>query len=581
MNKQFIPLLLVGSALISACDQKTTDESVTTTAVPTTTTTTAAAAVAPVANTNVAIVNQVAITQLAFDKLQSDIAARSRGQNIPKDRLLKELISRELLKQEAAKLNLKDSPQVTAQIDEIKQSLLIQAVLKNYVDANPASAKALKVEYDKKVASMKATEYKARHILLKEEAEAKAVIEELNKGGDFAELAKTKSTGPSATNGGDLGWFAAGQMVPEFSEAVAKLEDGKFTQQAVKTQFGWHIIIREESRDKAIPSFEEMKESLKPLLQQQQIETYFVELRNKAQVKITEATPKVEAKPTDIVVKVNGTAITQADFDKFEAEIKKRSRGQSLPKAKLLEEIIRRQLLMAEAKTQNLQDSEDIKKRLAEIQTSLLPQAVIQEHLDKTPITDEQLKAEYDKKVGSVAGDEYKARHILLKEETEAKAVIEALNKGGDFAELAKTKSTGPSATKGGDLGWFGAGQMVPEFSAAVAQLKNGKYSTEPVKSQFGWHVILREDMRVKKSPPFDSVKEQLRSMLQQQQVQTYLETLRKNAQVEILIKLEEAKPPAPVIAPTEVKPATPVADKKPAEKAKPAPSTTPETATK
>jgi len=544
MNKQFIPLLLVGTALISACDQKTTEESV----APTTT------VAAPVANANVALVNNVAITQLTFDKLQSDIAARSRGQTIPKDKLLEELVSRELLKQEAVKLNLQDSPKVIAQVKEIKQSLLTQAAVKNYIDSNPATDAALKAEYDERTASMKGTEYKARHILLKEEAEAKAVIEALNKGGDFVELAKTKSTGPSASNGGDLGWFAAGQMVPEFSEAVAKLKDGKFTQQAVKTQFGWHIIIREESRAKAIASFEEMKESLKPALQQQQIETYLTQLRDNAKVKIptvaavpaNTTTPTIAtAKATDVVAEVNGQAITQAEFDKFEVEVKKRSRGMSLPKEKLIEELVRRELLLQDAKKHKLQDSEEFKKRLTDIQQSLLSQAVVEDYLDKNPITDELLKAEYDKKVGTTSGDEYKARHILLKEEAEAKAVIEELNKGGDFIALAKTKSTGPSAPNGGDLGWFGAGQMVAEFSAAVAKLENGKYTTAPVKSQFGWHIILREDMRAKKAPPFDAVKEQLRPMLQQQQLQTYLKSLRDNSKVEILMKLEEAKPAA------------------------------------
>jgi len=108
------------------------------------------------------------------------------------------------------------------------------------------------------------------------------------------------------------------------------------------------------------------------------------------------------------------------------------------------------------------------------------------------------LKAEYDTQIGHKAGGvtEYKARHILVKEETEAVAIIAELDKGGDFAELAKTKSTGPSGIQGGDLGWFSSDQMVPPFSEAVDKLEKGSYTKTPVQTQFGWHVIILEDKR-------------------------------------------------------------------------------------
>ena len=127
-----------------------------------------------------------------------------------------------------------------------------------------------------------------------------------------------------------------------------------------------------------------------------------------------------------------------------------------------------------------------------------------------------------------------RARHILVKTEPEAKEIIAELDKGADFATLAKDQSTGPSAAQGGDLGWFSANQMVAPFSEAVIALENGKYTSEPVKTQFGWHVIIREDSRDQTPPSFESVKEQMRPAVQREKIQQYIDGLRKTAKVEV-----------------------------------------------
>ncbi|MGR9074064.1 MAG: peptidylprolyl isomerase, partial [Gammaproteobacteria bacterium] len=172
--------------------------------------------------------------------------------------------------------------------------------------------------------------------------------------------------------------------------------------------------------------------------------------------------------------------------------------------------------------------------------------AAIQDYLNTNDVTEDELKAEYDKKIGS-AKTEYKARHILLKTEEEAKNVIDKLNKGGDFEALAKELSTGPSNVNGGDLGWFVPQQMVPPFSEAVIALEDGKYTSEPVQTNFGWHVILREASRTQEAPSFDSVKDQLKPMLQREKLQQYLTDLRNAAEIEVLIPLteEQAEPEA------------------------------------
>ena len=149
-------------------------------------------------------------------------------------------------------------------------------------------------------------------------------------------------------------------------------------------------------------------------------------------------------------------------------------------------------------------------------------------------ITDEALQAAYDEQIGSLpAKQEVRARHILVKEEAEALDIIKELDGGADFAELAKSKSTGPSGPKGGDLGYFGPGQMVPPFEAAAFALEKGDYTKKPVKTQFGWHVIQVEDKRDVAKPTLDQVKDQLRSFLAQQKFTTLITDLREKAKVE------------------------------------------------
>ncbi|NOQ35388.1 MAG: peptidylprolyl isomerase [Methylococcaceae bacterium] len=269
------------------------------------------------------------------------------------------------------------------------------------------------------------------------------------------------------------------------------------------------------------------------------------------------ATPSV--KKEDAVAVVNGTYISKSSLATLAEEIAGRSHGQKFPKAQLLEELIQRELLVQDAKQKKLDQSPEIAERISMATRSLLSQAALQNYLKSNAVTDEEMKAEYDKEVTKSSGMEYKARHILVKEEAEAKKLIAELTKGAKFEELAKKHSTGPSGPQGGDLGWFVEGQMVEEFSKAVVALADSKFTTEPVKTQFGWHVILREEAREQTPPPFEAIKEQLRPALQQQKVQQMLEVLRKQAKVEILVSLEEPKAEAPkaeepaVVAPVSI----------------------------
>lgn len=253
----------------------------------------------------VATVNGKPIFKAELDNLTGEIAQRGMAGEVPQDRLLDELISRELLRQEAESKKIDSAPETAARLSNIRRAILSQAAAQNYVQANPLSDEALKQEYDQRVTASKETEYKARHILVKTEAEAKDIIAKLNAGGKFEDLAKAKSTDGSAKEGGDLGWFGPQQMVEPFAQAVIALENGKYSTTPVQTQFGWHVILREESRRKA-PPFETVKEQLRQMLQTQAVKKHVDELSAAAQITKTlppapapaaEATPPAEAAP--------------------------------------------------------------------------------------------------------------------------------------------------------------------------------------------------------------------------------------------------------------------------------------------
>jgi peptidyl-prolyl cis-trans isomerase C len=165
--------------------------------------------------------------------------------------------------EEAVKKGLDKTPEVAEQIDAVKQSVLANAYVRDYIKNNPVSDDAVKAEYDRIKATVSGSQYKARHILVDKESEAKDIIARLKKDpGAFSKLAMDRSKDPgSKAQGGDLGWFDPSGMVPEFGAAVSKLEKGKFTQEPVKTQFGYHVILLEDSKPVDAPPLNDVKPS--------------------------------------------------------------------------------------------------------------------------------------------------------------------------------------------------------------------------------------------------------------------------------------------------------------------------------
>jgi len=247
-----------------------------------------------------------------------------------------------------------------------------------------------------------------------------------------------------------------------------------------------------------------------------------------------------------VLVTVNGTPITTDMFAAYYQSKMQKQRGRNTPElqSQALNELINIMLLSQEAARQNLDQEPQVKSALDLQRAELLSKVALNRYAQNNAPDDEALKKLYDEKYGDGGSErEYHARHILVKTEQEATDLIEKLDDGDDFAELAKAHSTGPTGKNGGDLGWFGAGQMVKPFSDAVAALEPGSVTRTPVKTQFGWHVIRLEDSRIKPAPTFDEERAKLMRQQQGQVLGSYVSGLAENADIQINEAL--AKPPA------------------------------------
>lgn len=233
-------------------------------------------------------------------------------------------------------------------------------------------------------------------------------------------------------------------------------------------------------------------------------------------------------------VTVNGAAVSQSLADAFIAEQKAKG-APDTPELQnaVREELIRRELLLQEAKKTGIDKKADVAAQAEAARQAVIIRNHVQDFLKKNPIKDEQLKADYDKIKAEAGSTEYKAKHILVKEEAEAKAVIEKLKKGAKFADLAKDSIDPGSKDNGGDLGWSSPGNFVKPFADALAALSKGKYSETPVKSDFGYHVIMLEDSRPATFPSFEEVKPRLLQQAQGQQINKMIEGLRAKAKVQ------------------------------------------------
>lgn len=235
---------------------------------------------------NLAIVNGKAVPKTRLDSLAQQVAKSGRPVTPEMEgQLREEVIAREVFMQEAEKQGIAASDEFKAQMELARQTLMIRELFANYQKANPVTDADLKAEYDKFAAANGGKEYKARHILVEKEDEAKAIIASLKKGGKFEDIAKKSSKDAgSGANGGDLDWANPSSYVPEFAEAMTKMNKGQLTDVPVKTQFGYHVIRVDDIRTAQLPPFEELKPQIAQQMQQQKLAAFQQGLREKAKV---------------------------------------------------------------------------------------------------------------------------------------------------------------------------------------------------------------------------------------------------------------------------------------------------------
>lgn len=226
-------------------------------------------------------VNGVEVDGYVVDAYVENRAQKPLSQvtDAERDAWIQELTDIYLLTTQSWVDELVKKPQVQAQLELQRRGMLARIAAGDYLAQNAATDEEILAEYAAQIEMAPNRQFKARHILVETQTAANDLITELDDGADFQELAKSHSTGPSGPNGGDLGWFAPNQMVKPFSDAVAELSDGGYTTEPVQTQFGWHVILREDSRDSEPPTLESVRDAIKQRVEQRKLQKYLEQLR--------------------------------------------------------------------------------------------------------------------------------------------------------------------------------------------------------------------------------------------------------------------------------------------------------------
>ncbi len=254
-------------------------------------------------------------------------------------------------------------------------------------------------------------------------------------------------------------------------------------------------------------------------------------------------TPVADAGPA--VATIDGKAISRAEYEFYAKNVSRKDLGELTPQEReaILDDLIRLHLVADTAVKNGLDKDADVEQAMQLTRLNLLTQAAVKKELATLP-TEQEMRAEYETFAAAQPKYEYRARHILVATEQFAQNLIDRINKGADFAEIARKESMDGSKSQGGDLGWFTPTSMVKPFADAVMALEKGKMTTAPVQSQFGWHIIRVDDMRDLQVQDYAELQDEMRKRVQQKKVQAYLETLKKDRKIEKT--LDAAATPAP-----------------------------------
>jgi peptidyl-prolyl cis-trans isomerase C len=262
------------------------------------------------------------------------------------------------------------------------------------------------------------------------------------------------------------------------------------------------------------------------------------------------APPAAAADP--VVARINGVELHRSDVIAVQRTLPPQVQQMPLEQIypQLLDQMVTQQLITQVGRAQKLADDPEVKQRVAQLEDRVIQDVWLKHEVEKVA-TDQRLHAEYDKYVKVHTSEQINASHILVATEAEAKSVIAELNKGGDFAALAKQRSTDPGKDNGGDLGWFSREDMVPAFADAAFKLTKGEYTKTPVETQFGWHVIKLADRRSQPPPSFEQAKPELSDGIARDIIGTKLKELKSTANVQTF-GLDGSPTPAITLAPAD-----------------------------
>lgn len=252
---------------------------------------------------------------------------------------------------------------------------------------------------------------------------------------------------------------------------------------------------------------------------------------DKATITNTSESPK-----DGVVAIVNGKEVLEKNF---KAYVKQRKAGKpensKISMSRLLDEYINFELALQDAENKGLQNNDKVKTELENQRRTLLVNAAFENYVKNNPLTEEQMRKDYESRMSELTLTEYKLRHILLTNSDDATTVANVLKNGADFMEMVKKYSTGPSASEGGLLGWQSEFDILPEFREPLGKLKKGQHSPTPIKTRFGWHILYLDDVRVNPPPAFEEVKDRVKVVLQRRQVEDYFLKLRTTAKIKVI----------------------------------------------
>lgn len=459
-----------------------------------------------------------------------------------RERALEDIIRMELLTQKAQAQGLTDTPQAQADIAYQRDSVLGQRLLKQMtqetmVDDAEVAARHAQIPREQRVT--------VRHILLADEAAARAAIGRLDAGTSFADVARQVSIDKdSREKAGQLGTANASAFVPPFAEALKTLEVGKYTSQPVRTDFGWHVIQLDARETIEPPPLAEARETLQPQMVREKVEAQLIAWRKAAVVEVLQPIDdKPLADESGVVAKVNGREISRVKLEQMVKarnglenpyDVAQKARLASMPMAgrdDALEELIMVELLAQRARERTLDQNPSVAAE-AELQAKTVAgQLYVRHFIATTKIQPAELKALYE---SDVPRTDFKVSQIVVADENQAAALIAQLDKGARFATLATAHTIDDSTrASAGSLGWVMNNEMPPELAAEVRKLKAGKHSRKPLKSEQGWHVVRVDAVRPTAArPPLAEATVWLQPKLLHEKVEAHVAQLRAQADV-------------------------------------------------